>query len=82
MKRRLLRAAYPFPIDLLEHGAILQVDRVRAGQPIYVEPTLGYVPMIYGPLYFYLAGAVTAVVREPLLGLRLVSFAASATTRR
>lgn len=73
----LLRALFPYPFDGLEPGALQEVARIRAGQPIYVAPTLEYVPQIYGPVYFYLAAAVAAVSRSDLLGLRLVSLLAS-----
>src|SRR5437016_6060808 len=56
-----LRATYPYTIDGLEPGVLQEVRRVLVGQPLYVAPELGYVPLIYGPLYFYAAAAVAAV---------------------
>ena len=50
-----LRVVYPYPIDGLEPGSIQVVERVLHGQPIYGPPTLDFVPLIYGPLYFYAA---------------------------
>ncbi|MBV9543904.1 MAG: glycosyltransferase family 39 protein [Chloroflexi bacterium] len=67
------RATYPFPLDPIEPGALQQVRRVLAGQPLYVEPKLDYVPFIYGPVYFYLA----ALFGPTFAGLRLVSILAS-----
>src|ERR1700681_2233850 len=69
----LLRAIFPFPLDGLEGGALQEVARIRAGLPIYVAPTLDYVPFIYGPLYYYVSALVAMVVRSDLLALRLVS---------
>jgi 4-amino-4-deoxy-L-arabinose transferase-like glycosyltransferase len=73
----LLRAIYPFPIDGLERGALQEVALIRLGQPIYVAPTLGYVPFIYGPLYYYLAAVVATISGSDLFGLRCVSLLAS-----
>src|SRR5438128_9293538 len=54
-----------------------EVRRVLAGQPLYVEPQLGYVPLIYGPVYFYVAAAAAAVSGSTLVGMRMVSLLAS-----
>ena len=72
-----LRAIYPFPIDGIEPGAIQEVRRVLAGQPIYVAPELGYVPFIYGPVYFYVSALLAVPTGSTLLGMRLVSLLAS-----
>src|ERR1700732_3205533 len=50
----LLRVAYAFPLDATEVPALTEVQRVLRGEPLYVAPTLEYVPLIYGPVYFYL----------------------------
>ena len=73
----LLRALYPYPIDGLEDGALQEVRRVLGGQPIYVAPSLAYVPMIYGPIYFYAAAALAAITPSDLMALRAVSVLAS-----
>src|SRR5438105_4687446 len=72
-----LRVVFPFPFDGLEPGALQEVARVRAGQPLYVAPTLDYVPQIYGPVYFYLSAALASILGSDLVGLRLVSLLAS-----
>lgn len=72
-----LRAIYPYPVDGVEPGALQEVQRVLRGQPLYVEPELGYVPLIYGPVYFYASAAVSAIVGSALMGMRLVSLLAS-----
>lgn len=72
-----LRAVYPYPIDGLEPGALQQVDRVVAGLPLYVAPTLDYVPQLYGPVYFYLAAPLAALSGSSQLALRATSLLAS-----
>ena len=72
-----LRAAYAFPIDAIESGALLEVRRILAGQPLYTAPTLEYVPFVYGPVYFYAAALASAVVGPGFLALRLVSLLSS-----
>src|SRR5689334_912825 len=69
----LLRAIYPYPIDGIEPGALQEARRVMAGQPLYVKPELGYVPFIYGPVYFYFAGLIGKLTGTALLGVRLAS---------
>src|SRR3954453_20982282 len=53
-----LRAIYPYPIDGIEPGSLDTIDRILTGHAIYAPASLDYVPMIYGPLYFYASAAV------------------------
>lgn len=73
----ILRATYPYTIDGVEPGALQEVRRILSGQPLYVAPELGYVPLIYGPVYFYAAAAVAAVSDSALFAMRMVSVLAS-----
>ena len=75
-----LRITYPYELEWMEGGVLEHIARVRAGEPIYVEPTLRFVPLIYPPLYYYLSAAVMLVVGEGFLGPRLVSLGASIGT--
>jgi hypothetical protein len=72
-----LRAVYPYPIDGLEPGALQEVGRVIAGQPLYVAPSLQYVPQIYGPVYFYLAAPLAVLSGSAQFALRATSLLAS-----
>lgn len=71
------RMAYPFELEWMEGGMVDAVRRLLAGQPLYVPPSLEYVPFIYAPLYFYVSAAASAVLGVGFLPLRFVSFAAS-----
>jgi len=72
------RVPYPFELEWMEGGALDEVRRILAGLPIYARPNMEYVGFRYAPLYFYLAAGVSAVVGHDFLGLRLVSWIASA----
>ena len=72
-----LRAIFPYPIDGLEPGALQEVNRVLAGQPLYVAPALDYVPQIYAPALFYLAAPLAALSGSSQFGLRATSLLAS-----
>jgi len=69
----LRRIGYPFELEWLEGGAVEIVRRVASGHPIYVQPSLHYVPYPYTPLYFWVCGAISHVVGVGFLPLRLVS---------
>jgi len=73
----LLRMAYPFELEWLEGGSLVQVQRILAGDPLYTRPSLSYVAFPYPPLYYYVAAAVAAAVGPGFHALRLVSFVAS-----
>ena len=72
-----LRLSYPFPLQLTEPATLEQVQRILRGEPLYVAPTFQHVPMIYGPVYFYLSAGVATIVGPTYLALRLVSLLAS-----
>jgi 4-amino-4-deoxy-L-arabinose transferase-like glycosyltransferase len=73
----LTRLAYPFELEWLEGQSLEQVRRILAGLPIYVAPSLTFVPSNYTPLYFVVAAGSAALLGADFLALRLVSFLAS-----
>ena len=52
------RMTYPFDLEWIEGGIVDGIARAVRGEPIYVEPTVPFVPLIYAPLYHYVAGVV------------------------
>lgn len=73
----LRRLTYPFELQWMEGQSLIQIARLLQGEPLYVRPSFDYVPMIYQPLYFYVAAVVAKVVGAGFVPLRLVSFGAS-----
>ena len=73
----LLRLGYPYPLEPSEPASLAEVQRMLMGQPLYVEPSLGYVPLVYGPIYFSLSATVAALLGPTFLPLRLVALIAS-----
>ena len=73
----LLRLRYPFELEWLEGGSLVQVQRVLAGQPLYARPGLAYVAFPYPPLYYYAAAALAAITGPGFAALRLVSVLSS-----
>ena len=73
----LLRLRYPFELEWLEGGSLVQVQRILAGQAVYTRPSLEYVAFAYTPVYYYVAAAVAAVTGPGFTALRLVSLLAS-----
>ncbi|MEP0548217.1 MAG: glycosyltransferase family 39 protein [Rhodothermales bacterium] len=68
-----LRMPYPYELEWMEGGALGHVGRVLAGSPLYVSPSLDFVPFIYTPLYFWVAAGASALLGEGFFPLRLVS---------
>lgn len=69
--------AYPFELEWLEGGVLEHVRRVREGQALYVPPSLEFVPLLYPPLYYYLAAGLSEILGAGFLPLRVLSFTAS-----
>jgi 4-amino-4-deoxy-L-arabinose transferase-like glycosyltransferase len=74
----LRRAVYPFELEWMEGAMVDHVERVLQGKQLYVEPSVEFVPFIYGPLYFWLSAGVAKVVGLSFLPLRIVSIASMA----
>ena len=73
----LSRLSFPFTLDWVEGAGLIQINRVLLGQKLYVEPSAAYVPLIYQPLYFYMAAAFTKLLGFGLSPSRLLSIFAS-----
>lgn len=72
-----LRLPYPFELEWLEGGVLQHVERVVAGAPIYVPPSLDFTPFSYPPLYFHVAAVPARILGAGFLPLRLVSLVAA-----
>jgi hypothetical protein len=71
------RMGYTFTLEWLEGGSLIEVQRLLSGLPLYTRPTFDYVPLIYSPLYFYVATLFARILGFGFLPLRLVSFLAT-----
>src|SRR5205807_3711580 len=56
-----LRLAYAYPIEATEDASGQVLRRILQGQPMDGPRILGYVPVIYPPLYFYLSAGVALI---------------------
>lgn len=52
------RITFPWEIEFMTGSTLDHVERVRAGQPIYVEPSSGFIPFLYPPLYYWIVAAL------------------------
>jgi len=71
------RAGHPFELEWQEGGVLDHVRRVLDGRPIYVEPSIEFIPFPYPPLYYWAGAALARVAGAEFLALRALSFAAS-----
>lgn len=67
------RISYPFELNRLEGGVLNVVNRIMAGQSIYTEPSLQYVPFLNTPLYYLLSSLIANLAGPGFKALRLVS---------
>lgn len=69
----LSRLRYPFPLEQLEGSMVLAAERVAHGLPLYVRPNFTFIPYMYAPAYYYLAGWAIRLVGSGFGTLRLIS---------
>ncbi|MDX2072937.1 MAG: glycosyltransferase family 39 protein [Alphaproteobacteria bacterium] len=70
----LLSMNYPYFLEWMEGHVMDIVMRVREGLPIYVPPSIDYIPFIYPPLYYYVSALFSLLFGPDFFAARLVSF--------
>lgn len=73
----LQRCVSPVEVDFIEGVMLDHVVRAAHGQPIYVEPSLRYIPLAYMPLFTVASAAAFKLGATGFLAMRSVSFACS-----
>lgn len=74
------RLRYPFELEWIEGGFLVVLRRVLAGRPLYVPPSLDFVPFIYPPGYYYATALLAQVIGPTFYSLRIVSIVSSLVT--
>ena len=73
----LLRWRYPYELEELEGYVYLTALRVYRGQPIYVRPSLQFIPYMYPPGYYAACAAAGRVMGMSIRTMRAVSIAST-----
>ena len=73
----LLRVAYPYDLEFIEDGMLMQAVRMAQGLPTYLPPNAGFVPHAYPPLYPWLGSWLLRLTGPALWPLRALSLAAT-----
>jgi len=73
----LSRLFVPFELEWNEGQSAEQALRFALGQGLYPDPSAGWVPYMYAPLYHMVLGAIFQVAGPHLAWGRLISFASS-----
>ena len=74
------RLFYPYELEWMEGGSVDHVRWLLAGHPLYVRPTLAFIPYIYTPVYYYLASVLCWFVGVGFWPLRAISIGATLLT--
>ncbi|MCC6350814.1 MAG: hypothetical protein IT347_14600 [Candidatus Eisenbacteria bacterium] len=71
------RVGYPVEVDFIEGVMLDHVARIAHGQPIYVAPSLQFIPLAYMPLFTTVSGLVMRLTGPGFFAMRIVSFSSS-----
>jgi len=64
---------FPLNLEAMELTVVQHLQRVMAGQPVYVEPSSDFVPLAYAPLYYYFSAPFAWLFGANLFTMRLVA---------
>jgi len=67
------RITLPFIFEWGESAGVNQINRILSGSRLYGQPSLEFAPLVYTPLYYYLAAGLSKLMNNPLLAGRLIS---------
>ncbi len=73
----LARVGHPAELEWMEGGMLDHVLRLRQGLPLYAEPSLGFIPFVYPPLWFVCAWGSGLLLGHGFLAARLVGVVAT-----
>jgi hypothetical protein len=71
------RIIYPFAILNVEGASFQVLHAITIGYPLYGEPNIHYISIVYTPLYFLLSYLLSLITGSGYLPLRLLSFISS-----
>lgn len=74
------RVFYPYDLDFVEDGILMQSLRYAEGRPVFLPPNVEFVPHVYMPLYAWLGGLLFRLAGPGFIPLRLLSLAAAVAT--
>lgn len=69
---------FPLNLEAMETTVLEHVHRAMTGLPIYTEPTAGFAPLAYTPLYYYLCAFFAQFLGLGLTTLREVTLLGTA----
>ena len=55
------RWLYPYDLEWMEGGMLAHAARVASGEPLYVLPSVEFIPFIYPPMYPWIVGGLSAL---------------------
>lgn len=64
---------FPLNLEAMELTVVQHLQRLMAGQPVYVEPSPDFVPLAYAPLYYYVSAPFAWIFGANLFTMRLVA---------
>ena len=73
------RFRYPTELEWMSGGIFDHVERVTQGKPLYVAPSVDFIPFLYPPLYYWLSAAAAKLFPIPV-ACRVVSVLACGAT--
>lgn len=72
----LMNLHYPFGFGVVQWHIMESIQRAYSGLPIYIEPSLDYIPDLYTPFYYYVVALLSHIIGLDLFTGKLVTLSA------
>jgi hypothetical protein len=56
------RVGFPLDLEWMEGGTLVHAQRVAHGQPLYVKPSVDFIPFLYTPFYYVVLAALSKLL--------------------
>jgi 4-amino-4-deoxy-L-arabinose transferase-like glycosyltransferase len=74
------RLSLPFVFEWGESAGVNQIYRILSRKDLYVRPSLDFAPLVYTPLYYFIAAGISKIIGTPLLAARIISVISTAAS--
>ena len=71
------RSGLPFVFEWGESAGVNQINHILKGFKLYGPPSIEFTPLVYTPIYYYLAAGLSFLIGNSIFAARIISIAST-----